>query len=770
MTALVRAAAGATIVLSLPGALIASLLRMRFSALTTWAAIPVFSVAAVFVLGEITNLIHVPFGVPAFAALVAALALGAFARRQILPGEAVGNHSGPQAKNRAPWRNPEHLAAHCLLAIGIAVGTLTWARGLNGMALGPASNDGAHHAYFVARILNTQAFDLSKVLVADPIGQVRTLKFYPLGTHASATIATRLVDADIGRMLIVFMVLFAAVVLPLGIFALARTLAPHRPLIAGFSAVIVPALSMFPYAPSTWGAVALIVGMAMVPITVVIVTHTVIDRETPLRMFPRFITGLVPAALALLSAISVHSSQLPLIVFLVTLLVVERAWRNKAPTLLLNALVRGAFAMLLMLVLFAPTLVDTGGGVSERASLSPAETTNVDQAIRPILTLYSSETPGRQVALAAFALVGACIWLITTRRLAWVIGWVTILAVTLLATTSRGTISQALTLPWYHIPQRINYNQVFFVAFFAAVPFAFAVTGTVHLLRSRRWLLPATAVGAAVFVASVGFHGYRNATVMLHGTYTNKGVRPASLQAYAWLARHADARDAVVHDADIDGSLWMYPYAGVNPLFGFPATMIGASTSSLSDQALLDERQRVFLLNNIALVGRDPSVDALARALHARWIYFDERTYPHREHTLDLDAIRRNPNLVEVFNHRTVHVFKITLGAPVVDREPPTTSILRPGETQLASSISGRILLAAGASDDVRVSKVEFYATGGGVLSDTFIGAARRTYVGWLYRWATTSVPNGTYILTSVAFDLAGNSGRSASVSITVQN
>jgi hypothetical protein len=58
----------------------------------------------------------------------------------------------------------------------------------------------------------------------------------------------------------------------------------------------------------------------------------------------------------------------------------------------------------------------------------------------------------------------------------------------------------------------------------------------------------------------------------------------------------------------------------------------------------------------------------------------------------------------------------------------------------------------------------------GGAFSDTPIGTARKTYFGWLYQWDTASVPNGTYILTSVAFDLAGNSGPSAGMSVTVQN
>src|SRR5262245_49318910 len=114
MTELVRAGIGAAIVLVLPGALIASLLRMRFRTLTTWAAIPMFSLAGVFVLGELTTLIHAPFGVPAFVAFIAALVLGVLARRRLRPGARF------ERPRLAAWRrdfDPVSLAAYGLLSL-----------------------------------------------------------------------------------------------------------------------------------------------------------------------------------------------------------------------------------------------------------------------------------------------------------------------------------------------------------------------------------------------------------------------------------------------------------------------------------------------------------------------------------------------------------------------------------------------------------------------------------------------------------------------------
>ena len=60
----------------------------------------------------------------------------------------------------------------------------------------------------------------------------------------------------------------------------------------------------------------------------------------------------------------------------------------------------------------------------------------------------------------------------------------------------------------------------------------------------------------------------------------------------------------------------------------------------------------------------------------------------------------------------------------------------------------------------------------GGTLSDQLIATATPTYYGWLAQWNTTSVPNGTYTLQSVAYysRYLASSGTSAPVTITVAN
>lgn len=104
----------------------------------------------------------------------------------------------------------------------------------------------------------------------------------------------------------------------------------------------------------------------------------------------------------------------------------------------------------------------------------------------------------------------------------------------------------------------------------------------------------------------------------------------------------------------------------------------------------------------------------------------------------------------------------VTLTYPIdepsepADTTPPTTVITSP----TSGVVSGTINIAATASDDSGVSKVEF-TTGGNVTVDT--SSPYNT------SWDTKTVSDGTYIVTAKAYDTAGNVG-TASVTVTVVN
>lgn len=95
----------------------------------------------------------------------------------------------------------------------------------------------------------------------------------------------------------------------------------------------------------------------------------------------------------------------------------------------------------------------------------------------------------------------------------------------------------------------------------------------------------------------------------------------------------------------------------------------------------------------------------------------------------------------------------------------PVTSIITPTG---GATVSGVVNLDA-VSIGPKVTAVDFLASGGR-YHDAKIGGAGLSPVGWASQWQTTSVPNGTYEITSVGYNAAGQSSRSASVTVRVKN
>lgn len=95
----------------------------------------------------------------------------------------------------------------------------------------------------------------------------------------------------------------------------------------------------------------------------------------------------------------------------------------------------------------------------------------------------------------------------------------------------------------------------------------------------------------------------------------------------------------------------------------------------------------------------------------------------------------------------------------VNDTTSPAVSVTAPTNN---ATVSGNVTITASASDNVGVSKVEFYENGV-LLSATNVSP-------YSYSWNTISVANGSYTLTAKAFDSAGNVGQSGNVTVTVNN
>jgi beta-lactamase superfamily II metal-dependent hydrolase len=93
------------------------------------------------------------------------------------------------------------------------------------------------------------------------------------------------------------------------------------------------------------------------------------------------------------------------------------------------------------------------------------------------------------------------------------------------------------------------------------------------------------------------------------------------------------------------------------------------------------------------------------------------------------------------------------------DITPPVTSITAPLN---GATVSGTTSVSASATDNVGVTKVEFYLDGALKSTDTTSP--------YSWSWNTTTATNGSHSLTSKAYDAALNVGTSTTVNVTVSN
>jgi len=82
------------------------------------------------------------------------------------------------------------------------------------------------------------------------------------------------------------------------------------------------------------------------------------------------------------------------------------------------------------------------------------------------------------------------------------------------------------------------------------------------------------------------------------------------------------------------------------------------------------------------------------------------------------------------------------------DTQSPTVALIKP----VSNTVSGTVTISATASDNVGVTKVEFYVAG--QLKAT-LGASSGT--AYNFSWDTTQIKNGTYTIAVKAYDAAGN-------------
>ncbi len=114
------------------------------------------------------------------------------------------------------------------------------------------------------------------------------------------------------------------------------------------------------------------------------------------------------------------------------------------------------------------------------------------------------------------------------------------------------------------------------------------------------------------------------------------------------------------------------------------------------------------------------------------------------------------PCTVGIYNDHDDLVFTVT---EETDTEPPVPTLTSPAE---GATLMGNVTLYASATDNFGVLSVEFYD------GETLL--ATDTTEPYSFMWDTRTAPNGAHALTVRAYDVAGHTGTSAVVNVTLNN
>jgi hypothetical protein len=144
----------------------------------------------------------------------------------------------------------------------------------------------------------------------------------------------------------------------------------------------------------------------------------------------------------------------------------------------------------------------------------------------------------------------------------------------------------------------------------------------------------------------------------------------------------------------------------------------------------------------------------------ADWFSANAATLRFQSYFDHLSSWTGDQRLASYANSQARYKARLGLPAPPPDASAPTVSLTAPAA---AATVHGTITLSANASDAGGVAGVRFR------LNGVDVGAEDR-YAPFAIAWDTRSKPNGSYTLTAVARDVAGNVRTSSSRTITIRN
>ncbi len=522
-------------------------------------------------------------------------------------------------------------------------------------------------------------------------------KYYPTGWHAGGSLLHDVTpDTSTVEIYNVWAAASTAFAVPIAIAALGyvvarRRLDPARAAIpAAIGAAAAPMFHNLPYLELSATSVPNAVGLALAPVTAVLVCAATRDLRVAL-----------PAIVGCAGTAAVHPSGLLLVILgCAVWWAADAVWRpvrSRIADVCALGVVGGAGVLAASpLLLAAMRTTDSDGGLDIFKPSSRGTATFWGALLRSAFQRTDALTGAEsRFVLVVFMVAGfaAVVWWL---RAWWLIAvWTVVLLICANAVyrleNPFGDVLWAIGKYFYNSTHRFS----FVLAMVSAVFVGLAGAGLVALLRGvalvdapRRTQTGVALVLLLTFGGTVVGANYdRDANAMMYlregdkahaealaaggsRTFLRNGgvISPADVNAFRCLASQPDiARVGILNNPD-QGSSWMYPLFGLKPIFSWYAP------------APFAEDQKV-LLWGARRIGADPVVDAMIRDKRIRYVIDAPPSYwavqngpvwnlPDGRPVGDpFLGIGDAPGLREVYESQGVKIYEVTASAPMPRRE-----------------------------------------------------------------------------------------------------
>ncbi|MEU4444995.1 DUF6541 family protein [Actinosynnema sp. NPDC050801] len=631
------------LLLWVPGLLFGAAIRLR--GWTLVAAAPALTYGLVAIGGLLLGKLGVSwtlltFGAWALAASVVLFAVTTLVQRR-WPARVEDDE--PRVSRRG------HLVVAAGVAIGLAVGAVTFLRGISSLDRLAQDWDAPHHGNLVRWLAEHQT---SLVSSAGAIGNQpeNANYFYPATYHQLLALLLDQFGVTLPQLLNSG-ALSTVLVWPVGIAAMglawklpARMVAP--------AAAVSTWFSPFPY-DSLWRGPLwpYVAGIALLPAVLALVTYLV---------RPRGITGPVAIAVSAAALVGLQPSLAFIlagllgVIFLACVLrLVPVDWKRAWPTLAAVA-VLGALGA-------APLILPSMGAADGVAAMVwPSEATPAG-AFGQMLT-FSGVVDFPQWWIGVPALFGIVV-MARRRLMVWMVGvWLAFGGLYAVTVSLEGAIIQRLTGYFYNDHWRL----AVMLPLPGAIAFGVAVVavgtwvvdryaGRVPALARSPWAPVAVSVVFFLLIGLIsGAYIGRN-SARLAGNYQNgPTVSDGELAAYRWLAEHVRPGERVMNDV-FDGSGWLYAMAEVEPVeWTFYGTPAGTPSN--------------YLVKHLNELDEDPEVREDLTELKVRYVIMG-RGFVRKENRIapGFVGLDRTPGFTEVFRNSDSVIYEIEGQASAVE-------------------------------------------------------------------------------------------------------